>query len=279
MIKRLNQFRRDMKRLIINADDFGLCAAVNRGIARAFENGIVTRTSLLINGPAADHACGLVRSSGITVGLHWNLTDGFPMLPSRTVSSLVDRQGRFVGVWRLVRRAWAGELNPREIAAELREQLRRFEDRLGRPNHFDSHRHIHTLPMISSGVRQVTGEQPQNGLRLFSRPFGLERTRGLVDAAVIYSQARYSKMTTRTTSFQGFSLMYAADKAAALTAVLCSLPEGLTELMCHPAEKGFDFNWANRYMSDRVAEYQALISPEIQRFVEEKQIQLQNLTC
>jgi hypothetical protein len=56
--------------------------------------------------------------------------------------------------------------------------------------------------------------------------------------------------------------MYAADKAAALTAVLCSLPEGLTELMCHPAEKGFDFNWANRYMSDRVAEYQALISPK-----------------
>ena len=82
-----------MKRLIVNADDFGWTEGVNRGILEAHRNGIVTSTTVLANGAAFDAAMGLARRElRLGVGVHLNLSDGAPILPRWEVPSLGNVQ-------------------------------------------------------------------------------------------------------------------------------------------------------------------------------------------
>src|SRR5262249_1930106 len=60
--------------LIVNADDFGLSHGVNRGIIRSFEQGIVTRASLMVRWAAAKEAADYARDHpALSVGLHVDL--------------------------------------------------------------------------------------------------------------------------------------------------------------------------------------------------------------
>src|SRR2546426_12844846 len=87
-----------MKRLIVNADDFGWSEGVNRGIVEAYRNGIVTSTTVLANGAAFDGAVRLARQERrLGGGGHLNLSDGAPLLPRWEVPSLVNEQGQFSG--------------------------------------------------------------------------------------------------------------------------------------------------------------------------------------
>src|SRR2546426_4582911 len=87
-----------MKRLIVNADDFGWSEGVNRGIVEAYRNGIVTSATVLANGEAFDGAVRLARQERrVGVGVHLNLSDGAPLLPRWEVPSLVHEQGQVSG--------------------------------------------------------------------------------------------------------------------------------------------------------------------------------------
>src|SRR2546427_11765992 len=105
-----------MKRLIVNADDFGWSEGVNRGIVEAYRNGIVTSTTVLANGEAFDGAAQLARQERrLGVGGHLNLSDGAPLLPRWEVPSLVNEQGQFSGgPMKLVARMLAGGVRPPE---------------------------------------------------------------------------------------------------------------------------------------------------------------------
>src|SRR5438067_10426812 len=87
----------DAPRLVINADDFGLSAGVNRGILEAHAAGTVSSTSLLVNAPGfADAVRGARSAPGLGVGLHLNLTAGSPVPSPGAVATLCDRRtGRF----------------------------------------------------------------------------------------------------------------------------------------------------------------------------------------
>src|SRR2546422_2369516 len=120
-----------MKRLIVNADDFGWSEGVNRGIVDAYRNGIVTRTTVLANGAAFDGAAQLARQERrLGVGVHLNLSDGAPLLPRWEVPSLVNEQGQFSGgPMKLVARMLAGRLRPAEGEAEWDAQIGKVEKR------------------------------------------------------------------------------------------------------------------------------------------------------
>lgn len=109
-----------MKRLIVNADDLGYSAGVNRGILEAHERGIVTSASLMVEGPAAAGAVELCGT--LSVGLH----------------VVLDRGGELF-------------VTPEECPQELERQLARFEERVGAaPTHVDSHHHIHRDPRLEA---------------------------------------------------------------------------------------------------------------------------------
>ncbi|MBN1543137.1 ChbG/HpnK family deacetylase [candidate division KSB1 bacterium] len=252
-----------MKILIVNADDLGLDRSVNRGILRAFEKGIVTRASLLMNGAASKDALQWARSAQLPVGLHWNLTIGRPLLPPHQVPSLVDRHGCFYGMWRLWSRSRRGKIFDRHVAAELDEQWRRFLDNCGQPNHLDSHHHVHLFPVVSAYARQLANRYPAVPIRRFSRPEGWEKRFGLVEAALLYRQAQRCGMTSSADRFLGFSWMRATDKHAFLLQLLEKLPKGRTELMCHPADSAVPDRSATHYLTDRFLEYRALTDPSV----------------
>jgi predicted glycoside hydrolase/deacetylase ChbG (UPF0249 family) len=109
-----------MSYLIVNADDFGLTAGINRGIIEAHERGIVTSTSLMVDEPASEEAARLCADlPELSVGLHVKLTDE----DARPAFDLSDKEA---------------------LTAELRRQTERFGALLGRnPAHLDSHHNVH----------------------------------------------------------------------------------------------------------------------------------------
>jgi predicted glycoside hydrolase/deacetylase ChbG (UPF0249 family) len=131
--------------LIVNADDFGLTPGVSDGILAAHRHGIVTSTTVLVNGAIRPVDIDAALGSGIGIGLHINLTLGSPITGA---PSLVDSSGRFI---RDARQA-AARAKTREIRAEIEAQLARFETLFRRPpTHLDTHHHIGLL----SPVREV----------------------------------------------------------------------------------------------------------------------------
>jgi predicted glycoside hydrolase/deacetylase ChbG (UPF0249 family) len=106
--------------LIVNADDFGACEGVNRGIVECHRDGIVTSTSLMVTGAAAEEAALLARENeALAVGLHWDVIG-----EDEREFDLADE---------------------RAVRAEFAAQLERFHALMGQaPTHVDSHRHMHT---------------------------------------------------------------------------------------------------------------------------------------
>lgn len=136
-----------MSRLIINADDFGYSAAVNRAVADLHGAGLVTSASLLVNMPHSEEAAAMVRDlPGLSVGVHLNLTVGRPLLPVRRVPSLVNEEGSFWPAPVLYGRMLTGGFDWQEAAMELGAQVEWALARGLRLDNLDSHMHFHMLP-------------------------------------------------------------------------------------------------------------------------------------
>ena len=81
-----------MKKIIVNADDFGYSKAVNYGILEAYKNGIVTSTTIMANMPGFDHGINILKDINIDTGIHLNITCYKPLTKCTT---LVDENGFF----------------------------------------------------------------------------------------------------------------------------------------------------------------------------------------
>ncbi|EKT58261.1 chitin disaccharide deacetylase [Providencia burhodogranariea] len=129
--------------LIVNADDFGLCQAVNYGIIESHRNGIVNSTSAMMNMPGIYHAAKLSHEyPSLAVGMHFVLTAGMPFsnIPSLTHNGILGKW-----LWEID----SNDLPLDEIAQELRRQYEHFITVFGyEPSHIDSHHHVHMMTSI-----------------------------------------------------------------------------------------------------------------------------------
>ncbi|MGL5291753.1 MAG: chitin disaccharide deacetylase [Vibrionaceae bacterium] len=134
-----------MRKLIINADDFGLCRAQNYGIIEAFMRGVVSSTTAMVNQKGSEHAAWLAKECpALPVGLHFVLSLGKPL---SKLSCLVNEKGE-LGKW-IWQFSEEGKLDLAQIEAELELQFQRFIQLFGKkPTHIDSHHHVHLLPAI-----------------------------------------------------------------------------------------------------------------------------------
>lgn len=163
-----------MSRLVLTADDLGIAVSTNEAIWRAFHEGVLTRCSLMVVGPARDHAVDLVRSREpqIPVGLHLSLTSGRPISRPETIPDLVDSQGRlsrgFGTLWRLS--AWGGANVRGQIEREVAAQFAAFAN-TGLPlAHVDGHRHVHMIPRVFEIVADQTRAHRCPEIRLSREP-------------------------------------------------------------------------------------------------------------
>ena len=284
-----------MKNLIVNADDFCWTEGVNRGIVEAFGNGIVTSTSLLANGAAFVSGIEALRSApGLGVGVHLNLSDGAPVADRETVTSLLNDEGVFAGGPEslLLRRARRGLLL-REVEREWDAQIEKVREARIEPTHLDGHKHVHMLPglfeialrlakrhaigairvsleasnlraALSSGQKQRAGVVMKQGvqargLKLLARDAREEAERaGIATADYFCGIAQTGELT-----LQG------------VTQFLKSLPEGTTELMCHPGYADAALQkTATRLQDSRQTELEILTDTGIRNLVASQGIRL-----
>jgi len=243
-----------VKNLIVNADDLGWTDGVNRGILEVFYHGIVTSTSLLANGAAFAGGVEAARSAPrLGVGVHLNLSDGPPVADRETVTSLLNDDGEFAGGPEslLLRRARRG-LVLAEVENEWDAQIQKVRDAGIAPTHVDGHKHVHMLPGLFEIALKLAKRHDIGAIRVSLEASSLRAalaSGSKQNAGVVMKQgvqARGLKLLARDAREQ-------AQRAGISTAdYFCgiaqtgeltregveqfvkSLPDGTTELMCHP---------------------------------------------
>lgn len=223
------------KYLIVNADDFGLSPGVNRGIIEAAEHGILTSASLMVRQPAATAAAEYARKSlKISVGLHLDLGEW------------VYQKGEWVPLYSVV-----STQDKAAVADEVSRQFTEFQRLMNRlPSHIDSHQHVHRDEPARAIVANLAGSH-DIPVRDLTHP-------------IRYCGDFYGQTA------QGESMPDALS-VDALKRILASLPDGLTELGCHP---GYDDGLATAYRIERAAEVRTLCSTEVRQALATLQIEL-----
>lgn len=256
-----------MKRLIVNADDFGFTRDVNAGIIDAHVNGILTATTLMANGDAFDEAVALAAEHpSLDVGVHFVLIGGSSLLTGKPFPADVPS---------LTRAVYAGELN---LYDEFAAQARKIRSAGIRPTHADTHKHTHLLPPVCRALVTVAEEfhipflrRPADLPLAYRAPLPVK----LVSIAMRRLAARIEPGALRTTDhFAGFALT-GRFESKDLQSLFAQLPDGVTELMTHPGHCGPELEKApTRLKQSRAAELKALTAPETRAALETNHITL-----
>jgi len=271
-----------VRRLIINADDFGLTAGVNRAIVEAHERGVVSSATLMANGQAFAEAVALARAKpGLGVGCHVVLVDGAPVLDQSQVASLLDprldRAGarRFrEGITNFGALALLGRLAPDEIEAEAAAQIRKLQSAGVAVTHLDSHKHTHLFPRV---LRPLLRAAKSCGVRAIRNPF--ERLQGSQLAASPSMWKRWIEVGVLGSLAKQFreavqqAGIFTPDGTLAIVAtgslnerllrlMIENLPDGTWELVCHPGYNDADLHGIRtRLREAREQELQILTLP------------------
>lgn len=221
--------------LIVNADDFGLTTGVNRGIIECHEDGIVTSASLMVRqtfaGEAAEYAHGCPQ---LGVGLHVDLGEW------------EFQSGQWLPVYEVVPLG-----DPAAVRKEVARQIKLFFSLMATsPTHLDSHQHVHRRDPART-VLQDFARELAVPLRHFT-------------PSVQYCGEFYGQTS------EGEPLPKAIEREG-LIEILAGIPDGVTELACHP---GYPEDLDTAYAGERVHEIGALCDDRIRQVITEKEIQL-----
>ncbi len=216
--------------LIVNADDLGASDGVNRGIVHAHDHGLVTSASLMVRMPAAEAAVQLARERPhLSVGLHVDLTgEGTP--PPVDIDDVTACE------------------------VEVRAQLERFEELVGRPpTHLDTHHHVHRFRRLEHLFVQIADEaglplREHSDVRFFPDFYG-----------------QWEDGETHPEWIGPENLIRMLDQ---------EIEPGVTELSCHPG--WFDASFDSPYHRERELELRTLCDPVVRRHVEQSDLVLAN---
>ena len=266
-----------MGRLILNADDFGLTAGVNRAILELHRAGVLTSASLMARAAATDEAMELARAKpSLGVGCHVVLVDGKPVLGAQNLPTLLDlRTGRFhpmLGVF--LKLLLTGRIRSSEIEAETTAQINLLHAKGLRLTHIDTHKHAHMFPAV---LRPVLRAARAAGIRAVRNPFEPAWSRRVTHGApwIRHAEVRLLRLLEpafrRIVAEEGFTTTDGAIGVLAtgtidskvVSSLLQSLPAGTWELVTHPGYNDTDLAQAHtRLLASRETEREALSAVE-----------------
>ncbi len=266
-----------MGRLILNADDFGLTAGVNRAIIELHRAGVLTSASLMARAAATDEAIELALAMpSLGVGCHVVLVDGEPVLRTQKLHTLVDlRTGRFhptLGVF--LKLLLTGRIRSYEIEAETAAQIVLLQSRGLRLTHIDTHKHAHIFPAV---LRPVLRAAKAAGIRAVRNPFEPAWSQRATHGAPWMRRVQMRLLRLLEPTFrrivaeEGFVttdgaigiLATGTLDAATITSLLLNMPEGTWELVTHPGYNDTDLAQVRtRLRASREIERQALLALE-----------------
>lgn len=276
-----------MRRLIINADDFGLTSGINRAVLEAHQHGLVTSTTLMACGAKFTEAAGMAaQAPRLSVGCHVVLVDGMPVLQASRISTLAigrypSRFGNSLKRFALL--AAFNKLGPEQIEDEITAQVRKLQDAGIQVSHLDSHKHTHMFPVVLKGMLRAA---KNCGVRAMRNPF-----EPLVFASVGQWKRQFQLRLLRRyrTSFQR-----ALAEAGVVTPDGCigiaatgglthdtfrrlieHLPEGTWEFVSHPGYNDAELDTVHtRLRASREKELAILTSPDMKDLLKQHEIDL-----
>jgi hopanoid biosynthesis associated protein HpnK len=282
-----------VRRLIINADDFGLTAGVNRAIVEAHSRGVVTSATLMSSVPAFEDAVRQAATAPkLSVGCHVILVDGSPLLSATQLPTLVAPNTtngvRFrEGLAGFAASAMLGRLDPAQIEAEVTAQIRKLQSAGITVSHFDTHKHTHMFPSV---LRPLLKAAKTCGLKAVRNPFtpwlpisliGSRRVwkrylevRALHGLAGSFGQAvQRQGMLTPDGTF-GIVATGALDPDL-FQWLVAHIPEGTWEFVCHPGYHDADLEEVKtRLRESRVEELKVLTSTAAREALSQRGIEL-----
>ena len=215
----------DARLLIINADDFGMCHAINAAIFRTLTQGVVRSTTLMMPCPWALHAIHLLKEEpDIAFGVHLTVIcdtvhDKFgPLMPKGKVPSLIDESGYFYSFERMAEFLAQAKLD--ELEAEFRAQIEAVLAAQLKPTHLDWH------------CLRFAGRA-----EIFDLMLGLAKEYGLALRVVgrqLIEQVQRQGLPTNDYDFLDSFSLNTVDKSARYAQLLRQLPVGLSEWAVHP---------------------------------------------
>ena len=280
-----------MRRLIVNADDFGLTTGVNRGIVEAHSTGIVTSTTLMANSAAFDDAVQLARSNPkLSVGCHLVLVDGSPLLGRDKVPSLMDPRNPgcfYQNISSFAQRALTGRFDANEIEAEATAQIRKLQSAGIQVSHVDTHKHTHMFPQV---LRPLLAAAKACGVPAVRNPFGWMAFSRIANRPQLWQRYTQVKLLNllagkfrRAVADAG---MLTTDGSVGVVAtgslddrlihfILETLPDGTWEFVTHPGYNDADLAGIHtRLRESRDLERQILSSPSMRELLNRNRIQL-----
>jgi hopanoid biosynthesis associated protein HpnK len=283
------------RRLIVNADDFGLTDGVNRAIIDGHRCGIITSATLMVNGRAFESAVVMAAEvPRLGVGIHLNLIEGPPVAGPSAVSSLVDRRGLLANsASSLAARIATGRVRLAEVERELRAQIERALAAGVRITHLDGHKHAHLAPAVFDVVVGLAVEYGIRGVRcaVESRPdlaaaLRANRTARLrlgrqhLAGRVLSALAAHNRRKLRKAGLRTPARILGITQTGflcpeLLERMLRSLDDAPSELMCHPGYVDDALlSERTRLTASRELELEALTAPETWAVLDREGIEL-----
>jgi predicted glycoside hydrolase/deacetylase ChbG (UPF0249 family) len=289
-----------VRRLIVNADDFGLTSGINRAVAEANQRGIVTSTTLMANAHAFAEAATLAGTfagqGSFSVGCHVVLLDGEPLSPPDRVATLLEPHAgngnpRFrESLNGFAAAAFRRKLDPGEIEVEAAAQFERMRAAGVQPSHFDTHKHAHMFPAV---LRPLLRAAKAHNVPAVRNPFGqlwplpLRSILGtrrlwarLAQLNVLRSFAANFRREVeahglRTTDGSLGVLATGILDLKLFSAMAESMPDGTWEFVCHPGYNDAELDTVRtRLRQSREQELELLTSEEAKAILRRQQIQL-----
>jgi predicted glycoside hydrolase/deacetylase ChbG (UPF0249 family) len=267
-----------VRRLIVNADDFGLTGGVNLAITELQRCGALTSTTLMARAAATPDALELARATPtLGVGCHVVLVDGEPMLlPSQQIPNLADlrsglfrpKLGKFL-LWLAQDAVWSRH-SPAEIEAEASAQIASLQNQGLQLTHIDTHKHTHMFPAV---LRPVLRAAHAAGIRAVRNPFepawslwatpGAPWLRRTEVALLRLLEPNFRRIVAEegmiTTDGAIGVLATGTLDATTVRVLLARMPEGTWELVAHPGYNDADLAQARtRLLASRELERTAL---------------------
>lgn len=260
-----------MQKLIVTADDYGMCDAVDQAIEAGIENGFITTTNVMLNMETLHHAKSLrQRYPNISVGVHWNVTTGKPVSDPKDIPSLVDENGTFWPIGQFKKRYSKGLIVPAELEQELEAQYLLFQQICGKADYWNTHENSSLHTKSFRVFEKVAKKHGITATRTFQRvyfdKFGLSLKTQLREFLVknffqlwfTWIRRTFTMPAARVVSFDQVS----KTQGSILLDALKKDGRDYIEVVFHPATVA-DSPFFGNISTERVKEYEFVSSPAV----------------
>lgn len=275
-----------MKKLIITADDYGMSEGVNEAIDAGIDAGLITSTNVMTNMPFYKEAVKLKDKKGISVGLHWVLACGKPVLPANEIPTLVSPSGEFYPYPEFRKRLRKRQISFADIKKELIAQYNLYYELMGQPDYWNTHQNTHVDFGIYRLFVDTAAELGINKMRSHQRIY-VQRSDNSQKLPLKWRLAEPIKSKILDTwqhnahkkgisSPDGLIVCLNGSDVNKLDYLFANISwkqKNIGEYVIHPAIKN-DSPYFGRIVEQRIKEYEMFTAGKTQEIIEQADIEL-----